>query len=649
MYLIPKPQQWAKKDGIFILEYDRRIVIHPSCGTEVFRYAKMLKDDLVRYAGYGLDITRGSSKKTAVKLAVSHELPEESYRLNVSGQGIELTGGSDTGVLYGIQTLRQMIRQEGACIPCLSIFDYPDTAVRGLHYDVTRGRVPTMEYLKRLVDQMALYKMNQLQLYIEHSFLFEDCSEVWRDDTPLTAEELLELDTYCRERKIDLVPSLACFGHLYKTLRTKTYRHLCEFPDMAEQPFGFVDRMEHHTLDVSNEESLRFAKKRIEEYMPLFSSKYFNICADETFDLGKGRSRELAEQKGVKQLYLDFLRQLCDFVKEKGKIPMFWGDVIWSFPEIAAELPRGTVCLNWGYERDQTDDTVRRLAEAGAVQYCCPGVSGWDQLVNRLDVAYENIRLMCSYAAKYRAAGVLNTDWGDCGHINHPEFSTAGIIYGAAFTWNQEVPSFEEINRQISVLEYQDASGQLVGIIAEISKHWIYKWRDLVNYMEHRDTAFKPPERFAKLQEETEALEAIKRKLYRILPCLGTETRAQIKPYLMAIEGMELVQEAGAVFSERWMEEKAVSGEERIEEKAVFVGKRPEEETVSGEKQTEKKTVSGEKRTEERADRLAARLEEWFYQYKKIWRSVSRESELYRVQDVIFWCDDYLRRGLLPK
>ena len=34
----------------------------------------------------------------------------------------------------------------------------------------------------------------------------------------------------------------------------------------------------------------------------------------------------------------------------------------------------------------------------------------------------------------YHADGVLNTDWGDCGHINHPDFSLVGMIYGAAFS-----------------------------------------------------------------------------------------------------------------------------------------------------------------------------------------------------------------------
>ena len=81
----------------------------------------------------------------------------------------------------------------------------------------------SLDSLKKLVDKMAFYKQNQFQLYIEHIYLFRDLTEVFRDDTPLTAEEILELDKYCYERGIELVPSLATFGHLCKLLKTKSY------------------------------------------------------------------------------------------------------------------------------------------------------------------------------------------------------------------------------------------------------------------------------------------------------------------------------------------------------------------------------------------------------------------------------------------
>lgn len=105
-----------------------------------------------------------------------------------------------------------------------------------------------------------------------------------------------------------------------------------------------------------------------EEYMALFSSDKFNICADETFDLGKGKSRHLAEEKGVHRFYVDYIKELCIFLKEHNRQPMFWGDIISACPQLLKELPEGTVCLNWGYAADESGESVRSAAAARSVQ-----------------------------------------------------------------------------------------------------------------------------------------------------------------------------------------------------------------------------------------------------------------------------------------
>ena len=78
---------------------------------------------------------------------------------------MEITGSGDAGLLHGVQTLRQIVRQEGPCLPCLSLKDNPALPVRGLFYDVTRGRIPTTEFLKELADRVSFYKINHLHLY----------------------------------------------------------------------------------------------------------------------------------------------------------------------------------------------------------------------------------------------------------------------------------------------------------------------------------------------------------------------------------------------------------------------------------------------------------------------------------------------------
>ena len=611
MYIIPEPQQTNLTEGFYTIRFDHKIVIDSSCGTSAYEYARLLQEELRACMGYGPAITRGRSGKTAVTLAIDCAMDEEEYRLEADKDSIRVTGGADRGLLYGVQTLRQIVRQTGACVPCMSIHDFPKIRNRGFYHDVTRGRIPTLSYLKELADDLAFYKMNQLQLYIEHTYLFEGLSEMWRDDTPLTAEEILEFDAYCRKLNIELIPNISCFGHLYKLLRTKSWEHLCEMADSREAPFGFMDRMRHHTIDVTNEESLDLIKGLIEEFMPLFTSDHFNIGADETFDLGKGRSRDEAERVGIDRLYIGHVRKLCEFLVEKGKKPMFWGDIICDFPEVIKELPKQTICLNWGYDRNQSKESTRKLAEAGAVQYNCPGVSGWNQFVNRLDVAYENIKRMCTYAFQYQTEGVLTTDWGDYGHINHPDFGIPGRIYGAAFSWNRNIPDFEEMNRRISQVEFGDRSGRLVSLMAEVSRSQIFDWEKAVAYIEKAGEASVEKEMAGAAEgvrytaAALESLENIADRIREMMPGLSARTNAMLHACLVAIRGAELFQQIGA-----WAVAKECNTEPVIAVDGV---------------------------------QLAADLEEWFMYYKEVWRSVSKESELYRIQDVVFRYADMLR------
>jgi hexosaminidase len=613
MYIIPNPQTIKYRTDTFTITYNTRIVIDRECTDAVYHHARLLKKELERMLGYKVALTKGDFEPGCIYLKQLAILKRSEYTLSVEGTGILLQGGSDEALLYSVQTLRQIVEQEGACLSGLYIEDYPHIENRGYYLDVTRGRIPTLEYLKAIADKLSYYKHNQLQLYIEHSFLYKDLSEVWRDDTPLTAEEILELDDYCSRLHIELVPSIATFGHLHKLLSTKSYTHLCELPASDEQPFSFEDRMQHHTIDASNEESMRLIKRLIDEYQPLFRSRQFNICADETFDLGKGRTKALAEEKGVDNLYISYVKELCEYLIDKGIRPMFWGDIVCGFPEAIKQLPSETICLNWGYAADQSEEATRLLEQAGATQYLCPGVGGWNQFINLTKDAYENIKRMCSYAHKYQALGLLNTDWGDFGHINHPEFSTIGMIYGAAFSWNRNTIGRDEINAQISRLEYGDAGESFAELVSTVADHKLFEWYHIVHYRELELKGKSEEDRKYYLlglnldgaKAANEALEEIIERFYRILASLPENRRSLIKPYILAAEGIMIFNRIGATIG---LVRYHVKNEAAAEPAA-----------------------------------LATQLEKWFYHYKEIWRSVSKESELYRLQELILWYADELR------
>ncbi len=605
MYLIPKPKQLEKQRGSFWLRYDSRIVLSPEVGSNGMVYANILKSCIQTWTGQRPEIVKGKPREGDIFLCRAEGLDAEEYRLTIGKQEIVGAGGDGAGILYAVQTLCQIVEQCKGELPCVEIADKPDLKHRGYYLDETRGRVLKLDYLKRTVDRLCRYKINEFQLYIEHTYLFQGLSEMWRDETPLMAEEILELDCYCRERHIELIPSLASFGHLYTLLSTKSYEELCEMEDASQQPFSFWDRMKHHTVNVTDERVLPLIKGMLEEYMALFSSDKFNFCGDETFDIGKGKTKAYAKEHGVHRMYIDYVKELCSFLVEKGKQPMFWGDVICAEPFLIKELPEEIVCLTWGYAPNQREDESRKMAETGVKQYLCPGVGGWNQWLNLIESSYENIVRMCSYAKKYKAIGILNTDWGDFGHINHPEYSVPGMIYGAAFSWNYEVLPFEEINRQIAKIEYCDASETLVNLLAKLSAYSLFTWWDAVMYYEIRELGGDEKELPAldKVSDGAEVkmtdakLETLCHQIQKTAIHMDSRGLEILRAYDMTIEGMRIWNEIGT----------ALAGQKT----EPFL--------------------------------LAERLETWFMHYKALWREISKEGDLAHVAEIVFWYADLLR------
>lgn len=606
MEFLPQPKRAAHRPGTFALTPHTRVVLGPGTPPGALLYAQMLQAALRDHAGITPALYRGAAAPGDITLTIDTAHPASRYVLLVESGGITLAAGGDEALCNGVQTLIQYAETHGALLPCLMVEDWPDLPNRGYYQDCSRGRVPKLSYLKRVADLLCRYKINQWQLYIEHTYLFRDLSEAWRDDTPLTADEILELDAYCAARHIELVPSLSSFGHMYKILSTKTCCDLCELPDSEKIPFSYTYAGNHHTLNVSNPDVVGFVKTLIDEYRPLFRSNKFNICADETFDLGKGRSKALADELGEKTLYVRHVKALCEYLVSQGCIPMFWGDIMWRFPQSCAELPKETICLNWGYLPNQRENEIRDIAASGITQYACPGVCGWNRWVPLYRNAYSNIRAMCHHAHKYGAVGLLNTDWGDYAHINDPRLTIPGILYGAAFGWNAAPVEMAELNEAISRIAYGDTSGQLMDALTDLSDHEIFDWQHAVNWIEGDDA--RRAELLAELDltKVPEANDAVAAARDRVLACAATLPAGQkeiVSVTCVTAESATLWNEIGA-----WL---------------------------AGPRQ-------------ENPD-LAARLEHWYALYLTQWRQVSKESGLANLTRLITGYADLLRHRQYTK
>lgn len=467
--LVPYPRHLVNSEGHF--ETHLPLYLHVQ-DLSLLRLAERCQDFL-RERGIYSDLTANpAADREGIHLVRNPILPQQdAYQLQIETDRIYVEGQSERGVFYGLMTLRQLIRQYGANLPCLQIRDWPDFKHRGVMLDISRDKVPSLETLKMLVQRFAELKLNQLQLYTEHTFAYRHHETVWREASALSSQDILTLEKFCQEHYIELVPNQNSFGHFERWLRHPAYRHLAEMdlpPDElpADQPAPKL-----FSLCPLDPKSLHLLEDLYHQLLPHFSSPLFNVGCDETFDLGAGRSRESCEREGKGRVYLDFLSKIHGLVRNHGRIPMFWGDIVLNHPELIPELPRPCIALNWGYEADHPFESEGQLfAQAGIPYYVCPGTSSWNSLGGRTRNMLANLQSAAKAGLQHGALGYLITDWGDNGHWQPLVVSWPGFVYGAGVSWclarNHDMPLAELLNQQL----FQDNSAQMGSLLLRLGQ-----------------------------------------------------------------------------------------------------------------------------------------------------------------------------------
>lgn len=396
----------------------------------------------------------------SIKRELGRALPAQGYRLSVRPDGVTIVGGDAAGQFYGMQTLAQLVDTQGPELQCVEIEDHPQLAVRGVMLDVSRDKVPTMATLKSLIAMLASWKINQIQLYIEHTFAYSQHREVWTNASPFTAEEMRELDAFCRDRFVELVPNQNSFGHLERWFMHERYRPLAETPAGIELPWGEITKYPF-TL-APTREGLAFVDGLYRELLPNFASTQFNVGCDETYDLGLGRSRERVEAVGRARVWLDFVLEIRALAAKHGRSIQVWGDTVRHHPELLSELPRDVTILDWGYDRERSlAETSERLAKAGQPFYVCPGTSSWTSLTGRTDNAIANILDAVEVANRFGAQGVMVTDWGDGGHWQQLPVSYLGYAWSAALSWGLDANRSLDLPRVLDRFAFRDRTGTL--------------------------------------------------------------------------------------------------------------------------------------------------------------------------------------------
>lgn len=438
--LWPRPRHVELNGDVLVARDPLRLVASAAAETaEVRRAAELAARRSERgHGGPHLLLAEAGIREneTVLHLRSDPTRTDEAYALRLDSTGGELLSSSPVGLFRGLTTLDQWLalHRDEPGIPGIDLEDAPDLPRRGLLLDVSRDRVPTMDTLYALVERMADWKLNQLQLYTEHTFAYAGHEGVWQDASPLTGEEVEALDAFCRERFIELVPNQQSFGHMHRWLVHERYRPLAEVPAGIEHPFS--DRREPFGLCPTDPRSLELLADLYAQLLPHFSSRVFNVGLDETIDLGLGRSAKACAERGRRAVYLEFLRAVHGLAARHGRRIQLWADVLLAEDGDTTGVPDDAIPLVWGYEADHPfDRELARLAASGRDFYACPGTSSWMSLTGRLANALGNLASAARAARATGAAGMLIADWGDHGHLQPPAVSLPPLLAGAGFAW----------------------------------------------------------------------------------------------------------------------------------------------------------------------------------------------------------------------
>ena len=390
--ILPYPKKYEITCGSFDLS-GCDICVIDDLDSRIIKAAMKLRNALTEKTGTFHKFMRTATPlNRSITILKDIALSAEEYAICVEQDFVKIVGGDDAGCFYGIGTFLQILEEsDGKSLSAVSVKDKPDMKHRGYYYDVTRGRVPTVEGLKKIIDLLAKIKVNSLQIYVEHTFEFKEFeSSNFAKENFLTAEEILEIDEYCYENFIDFIPSIATFGHLYELLVKDEYKHLCELEDFKPDHHFWQERMSHHTIDPTNPESFLLISSLIDQYLPLFRSNYFNICCDETFDLCKGKNKDKESSK----LYIDFVSKITKHITDAGKTVMMWADIALEHPEMLSQIPDDTIMLNWWYDANPDPERFKKVKQQEKTQIVCPGTNSWRSLIELISISKQNIQRM---------------------------------------------------------------------------------------------------------------------------------------------------------------------------------------------------------------------------------------------------------------
>ena len=455
--LLPAPRE-AHFSGVVAISAGIRVEV-PGRDAEDEFAARDLEEAAAQSAsksgGYPVVLLRAGSAEGKSALDANHltlkpEMAAEGYALAVGEKRAVVIAESAAGIFYGVQTFKQLLPLAGEKreIAAGTVLDWPAMKYRAIDDDLSRGPFPTLEFQKHQVRVFASFKANMYSPYFEHTLEYPNQPLAAIPGSAMSPADVAELVKYAAQYHVTILPEQEAFGHLHHVLKYDAYA------DAAETQHGQV-------LAPGQAQSLDLIKDWFGTIDKEFPSQFVHIGADETDDLGRGRTKDAVKQQGYGPVYVQFLTQIHEALAPLHKRLLFWGDIGGADPKAVAGLPKDMIAVPWNYgDTTGFDKMLEPFAKAGIETWVAPGDANWNLVYPDANVAFGNIQGFVRDGQRFGSTGALITVWNDDGEglFNQDWY---GVLFGAVAAWQPGESSVPAYQAAYGAVFHGDASGKI--------------------------------------------------------------------------------------------------------------------------------------------------------------------------------------------
>ncbi len=362
--LLPQPSSLHVEQGHFFLSSDFAAKVDKFHDARLDQAISRAMRQLKQQTGLEVPTKVTTSASGAAPFVISVNGPgeaiqsvneDESYSLTVTSQGVHLSAATDVGAMHGLETLLQLVQNDGKryFLPAVSIHDTPRYRWRGLMLDCSRHFEP-ISVIKRTLDGMAAVKLNVFHWHLSDDQGFRMQSNVFPLLTQLgsngqyyTQQQAREIVAYARARGIRVVPEFDMPGHTTSWMVGYPQLASASGPFHIQTGFGVFNPV----MDPTRKSTYRFLDKFIGEMASIFPDQYMHIGGDENNGVEWRQNPRIQafmhahHMTTTAELQAYFNQRLLPILKKHGKRMIGWDEVL------TPNLPKDVSIQSWrGYK-----------------------------------------------------------------------------------------------------------------------------------------------------------------------------------------------------------------------------------------------------------------------------------------------------------